>query len=173
MSTFLFLCYNANMKTIGKRIEKAREYRDMSRTELGKAVGFPEDSAYRRVLSYEKGERVPKEDMLKEFAKALKIDFDWFYFDDNLQMGNISYFEYGADADKKKYIKLRVKIEKEIYDNLQRLDMDDINTIIAMIEKRKDTGDMKIWYDNPAFDKSQERMNKLMNAVRAMADEDN
>ena len=34
-------------------------------------------------------------------------------------------------------------------------------------------GDIRILYDNPAFDKAQERMNKLMNAVRAMADEDN
>ncbi len=160
------------MKNIGKRIEKAREYRDMSRTELGKAVGFPEDSAYRRVLSYERGERVPKEDMLKEFSKALKIDLDWFKFDDNIQMGNIKYFEKNADVTLKKYIKLRVKIEKDIYDNLQRLSMDEIDVIIEMIEKHRNKSNMGIYLKNPAFDASQDRMNKLMSALRMMAEQE-
>ena len=158
------------MKTIGKRIEKAREYRDISRTELGKAVGFPEDSAYRRVLSYEKGDRVPKEDTLKLFAKALKIDYDWFLFDDDLQMGNVSYFEHGADATRKKYIKLRLKAEKAIYDNLQVLTMDEINEIVSMIESHEE--DIKISWNNPAYDARKNRMNKLMSALHMMAEQE-
>ena len=51
--------------------------------------------------------------------------------------------------------------------------MDDINTIIAIIEKRRNAGDIRILYDNPTFDKTQERMSRLMNAARVMADEDN
>ena len=143
------------MKNIGKRIEVAREYREMSRTELGKAVGFPEDSAYRRVLSYEKGERIPKEDTLKEFAKALKIDFDWFNLDDNLQIGNISYFEQGADSTRKKYIKLRLRAEKAIYDNLQVLSDDELQEIIDKINSH--SGDITVAWKNPAYDRKRKK----------------
>lgn len=138
------------MKNIGKRIEKAREYRDMSRTELGKAVGFPEDSAYRRVLSYEKGERVPKKEMLEEFAKALKIDFIWFNFDDDLQIGNIAYFEKGADPERKEYIRRRLLIEKDIYYNLQKLLPEELDIIIDMIKAHDK--DAKVIWNNPAYD---------------------
>ena len=117
-------------KKIGKRIEIAREYRKLSRTNLGKAVGFPEASAYRRVLSYEKGERIPKEDMLKEFAEALKIDIAWFNLDEDIYMDHPSLFEYGADTTK---IKARLKAEKGIYDNLYRLTDDELQVVIDMI----------------------------------------
>lgn len=121
------------MKNIGYRIEKARKYRVISRTDLGKAVGFPVDSAYRRVLGYEKGERVPKEEILKDFAKALKIDYDWFMFDEDFQIGNISYFENSADPTRKKHIKQRLKTERTIYDNLHVLSDDELQIIINMI----------------------------------------
>ena len=117
-------------KKIGKRIEIAREYRKISRTNLGKAVGFPEASAYGRVLSYEKGERIPKEDMLKEFAEALKIDIAWFNLDEDIYMDHPSLFEYGADTTK---IKARLKAEKGIYDNLYRLTDDELQVVIDMI----------------------------------------
>ena len=117
-------------KKISKRIEIAREYRKISRTNLGKAVGFPEASAYRRVLSYEKGERIPKEDMLKEFAEALKIDIAWFNLDEDIYMDHPSLFEYGADTTK---IKARLKAEKGIYDNLYRLTDDELQVVIDMI----------------------------------------
>ena len=117
-------------KKISKRIEIAREYRKISRTNLGKAVGFPEASAYRRVLSYEKGERIPKEDMLKEFAEALKIDIAWFNLDEDIYMDHPSLFEYGADTTK---IKARLKAEKGIYDNIYRLTDDELQVVIDMI----------------------------------------
>lgn len=143
------------MKNIGKRIEKAREYREMSRTDLGKAVGFPSDSAYRRVLSYEKGERVPKEEMLKDFAKTLKIDYDWFMFDEDLQIGNISYFETGADPTRKKYIKFRLRAERSIYDNLQVLTDDELQEIIDMINAHG--GELGMSRRNPAYDKKKRK----------------
>lgn len=120
-------------KKIGKRIEIAREYRKISRTNLGKAVGFPEASAYRRVLSYEKEERIPKEDMLKEFAKALKIDIAWFYLDEDFYMDHPSLFVHGANTRR---IKARLKIEKEIYNNLYLLTDDELQEIINMIQKK-------------------------------------
>ena len=120
-------------KKIGKRIEIAREYRKISRTNLGKAVGFPEASAYRRVLSYEKGERIPKEDMLKEFAEALKIDIAWFNLDEDLYMDHPSLFVHGANTRR---IKARLKIEKGIYNNLYLLTDDELQEIINMIQKK-------------------------------------
>ena len=81
-------------------------------------------------MSYEKGERIPKEDMLKEFAEALKIDIAWFNLDEDIYMDHPSLFEYGADTTK---IKARLKAEKGIYDNLYRLTDDELQVVIDMI----------------------------------------
>ena len=123
-------------KTIGKRIEIAREYRNMSRTELGRALGFTPKSAYRRVLSYEKGERIPKERILQRIAKTLKIDTDWFSLPDEVQIDNIFCFEHGANAERKERIKTRITVEKKIYHNLYRLTDDELHKVIDMIQAK-------------------------------------
>jgi len=119
--------------TIGHRIEIAREYRKMSKTELGIALGFTPKSAYRRVLSYEKGERVPKEFTLQRIAKTLMIDAYWFGLPDEVQIDNVFCFEDGADSERKKSIKERLIVEKEIYSNLYKLTDDELQKVIDMI----------------------------------------
>ena len=60
---------------IGERIRKIRLLRNMTQGELAVAIGF-EDNDYGRgrVLKYERGIRVPKEDMLIKISKALNIN---------------------------------------------------------------------------------------------------
>lgn len=63
------------MANIGERIRKIRLLRNMTQGELAVAIGF-EDNDYGRgrVSKYERGIRVPKEDMLIKISKALNIN---------------------------------------------------------------------------------------------------
>ena len=58
---------------IGERIKRIRTLRGMTQKDLGIALGFPERSADVRVAQYESGSRTPKEDVVQEMAKVLKV----------------------------------------------------------------------------------------------------
>ena len=58
---------------IGERIHFFRMKKKMRMTDLGMAVGFPENSSDVRIAQYEKGCRVPKEEMVKIFAKEFGV----------------------------------------------------------------------------------------------------
>ena len=58
---------------IGERIKRIRTLRGMTQKNLGIALGFPERSADVRVAQYESGSRTPKEDVIQEMAKVLKV----------------------------------------------------------------------------------------------------
>ena len=58
---------------IGERIKRVRTLRGMTQKDLGIALGFPERSADVRVAQYESGSRTPKEDVIQEMAKVLKV----------------------------------------------------------------------------------------------------
>lgn len=58
---------------IGERIKRIRTLRGMTQKDLGIALGFPERSADVRVAQYESGSRTPKEDVIQEMAKVLKV----------------------------------------------------------------------------------------------------
>ena len=61
---------NRSGERIGKRIEKIRESREMSRSELGKEIGL--DTT--RIRQYEVGSRKAKVPLLKKFADALGVE---------------------------------------------------------------------------------------------------
>ena len=58
---------------IGERIKRIRTLRGMTQKDLGIALGFPERSSDVRVAQYESGSRTPKEDVIQEMAKVLKV----------------------------------------------------------------------------------------------------
>ena len=58
---------------IGEHIKRIRTLRGMTQKDLGIALGFPERSADVRVAQYESGSRTPKEDVIQEMAKVLKV----------------------------------------------------------------------------------------------------
>ena len=58
----------------GLKIEYAREYRHITRTDLAEQIG----STYRNILRWESGERTPKFDTLYEISKALRIPLEYF-----------------------------------------------------------------------------------------------
>ena len=57
----------------GERIKRIRTLRGMTQKDLGIALGFPERSADVRIAQYESGSRTPKEDVIQEMAKVLKV----------------------------------------------------------------------------------------------------
>lgn len=58
---------------IGERIKRIRTLRGMTQKDLGIALGFPERSTDVRVAQYESGSRTPKEDVIQEMTKVLKV----------------------------------------------------------------------------------------------------
>ena len=58
----------------GERIAFVRQVRRMSQDELADKLGFTGESKRRGVARYERGDRVPKEDRLKEIAGILNVN---------------------------------------------------------------------------------------------------
>lgn len=64
---------------VGDRIKRARNYRKMTMMELGRAVGFDENSADVRIAQYENNSRKPKENLLRKIAEALDVNYRSLY----------------------------------------------------------------------------------------------
>lgn len=62
------------MLNIGEKIRRVRTLRGLTQGQLGKLIGFNENTAYKRIMQYEVGYRVPKEDTIKKIASVLKIN---------------------------------------------------------------------------------------------------
>ncbi len=60
---------------IGERIKRIRNFRKMTQSQLGEAVGLSDV----RIRQYEIGNRTPKEDMIKELAAALDCNYRSIY----------------------------------------------------------------------------------------------
>ncbi len=58
---------------IGERIHFIRNLRNMTQKELGKAVGFSENTADVRMAQYETGSRTPKEALVKSLSDVLDV----------------------------------------------------------------------------------------------------
>mgnify|MGYP003429796559 CR=1 FL=1 len=68
--------------TLGGKIKKIRKHRKLTQKELGIMCGFPEESARVRISQYENNKIVPKDEIIKKIADALKIDpFSLYEFD--------------------------------------------------------------------------------------------
>lgn len=64
---------NISSGSLGAKINKYRELRNLSQKELGMLCGFKETTADSRTAQYEKNKRTPSEDVLLDIAKALGI----------------------------------------------------------------------------------------------------
>lgn len=57
--------------TIGEKIKRIREFRDMTQKNLGIALGYPDNSAPIRIAQYESDDRVPKKETLLKISGIL------------------------------------------------------------------------------------------------------
>lgn len=60
---------------IGERIKRTRNFRKWTQAQLGKVVGLSDV----RIRQYEIGNRIPKENMIQELAKALDCNYRSIY----------------------------------------------------------------------------------------------
>ena len=61
--------------TIGERIRKIRDFRNLTQKELGVELGFPESNAGIRIAQYESNTRVPKKETSIQISKVLKCNY--------------------------------------------------------------------------------------------------
>ena len=66
---------------IGQKIKKRRTFLGLTQKDLGMRLGFPESNADIRIAQYESGARIPKLNLLSEFANVLDVPL--FYFTAN------------------------------------------------------------------------------------------
>ena len=59
--------------TIGDKIKIIREFRGMTKKDLGLAINFPENQAVKRIMEYERNEKIPKDDIVNKLIKAFQI----------------------------------------------------------------------------------------------------
>lgn len=74
-----------NASSIGGRIKKIRELRNLTQQELGIKCGFSESTADVRVGQYEANKKAPRPDAIKKLANGLDIDIDALYEADLLK----------------------------------------------------------------------------------------
>ena len=60
----------------GSRIAFARQFRTMSQDEVSDILGLTGECKRRTMTRYEKGDRNPKDDRVKDIAKFLKVNFN-------------------------------------------------------------------------------------------------
>lgn len=98
--------------SIGFRIRKIRNFRNITQKELGMKCGYHEDSADVSIRQYENGTKVPRADKLRIIAEALGISYSVFKpesvrheFIENLfwfeeEFGDIDLFSFGCINEK-------------------------------------------------------------------------
>jgi transcriptional regulator with XRE-family HTH domain len=62
-----------NEKTVGQRVQQARDRRVLARTELAKAAGI----SYQSLWLIEEGRREPRRATIRRLAAALDVDPVW------------------------------------------------------------------------------------------------
>lgn len=83
--------------SIGDKIRRIRQFRGMTQEELGVAVGFKMESARYRISQYETGSRKPREDLLKEIAKALDVNYRVIYEPKVISLEDVMYTLFYLD----------------------------------------------------------------------------
>jgi len=64
---------------VGDRIKRIRKMRRLTQKEFGLALGFEDNTADVRIAQYESGTRTPKEDVLRNMADVLDVNFRSLY----------------------------------------------------------------------------------------------
>ena len=91
--------------TVGEKIKKARQYRNLTQKELGERVGLSDD----RIRHYEIDKRTPREDWLSKIAIALDFPIEFFTsrelntYNDVVQTLNVLEEKYGLSVKKGGY----------------------------------------------------------------------
>ena len=92
----------------GSRISYIRQFRNLSQDDVSDSLGLIGESKRRTVTRYEKGERVPKEERLKELSRILLTNINMIKEYDFKSESDIVYLLLWLEI---KYPSLRIDIE--------------------------------------------------------------
>ena len=92
----------------GSRIAYIRQFRNLSQDDVSDSLGLTGESKRRTVTRYEKGERVPKEERLKELSKILLTNINMIKVYDFKSESDLAYLLLWLEI---KYPKLRIDID--------------------------------------------------------------
>ena len=92
----------------GSRIAYIRQFRNLSQDDVSDSLGLTGESKRRTVTRYEKGERVPKEERLKELSKILLTNINMIKVYDFKSESDLVYFLLWLEI---KYPKLRIDFD--------------------------------------------------------------
>ncbi len=92
----------------GSRIAYIRQFRNLSQDDVSDSLGLTGESKRRTVTRYEKGERVPKEERLKELSRILLTNINMIKVYDFKSESDIVYLLLWLEI---KYPKLRIDFD--------------------------------------------------------------
>lgn len=92
----------------GSRIAYIRQFRNLSQDDVSDSLGLTGECKRRTMTRYEKGERVPKEERLKELSKILLTNINLIKVYDFNSEGDIVYLLLWLEI---KYPNLRIDID--------------------------------------------------------------
>ena len=92
----------------GSRIAYIRQFRNLSQDDVSDSLGLTGESKRRTVTRYEKGERVPKEERLKELSRILLTNINMIKAYDFKSESDIVYLLLWLEI---KYPNLRIDID--------------------------------------------------------------
>ncbi len=92
----------------GSRIAYIRQFRNLSQDDVSDSLGLIGESKRRTVTRYEKGERVPKEERLKELSRILLTNINMIKVYDFKSESDIVYLLLWLEI---KYPKLRIDFD--------------------------------------------------------------
>ncbi len=94
--------------SLGSRIAYIRQFRNLSQDDVSDSLGLIGESKRRTVTRYEKGERVPKEERLKELSRILLTNINMIKVYDFKSESDLAYLLLWLEI---KYPKLRIDID--------------------------------------------------------------
>ncbi len=92
----------------GSRIAYIRQFRNLSQDDVSDSLGLIGESKRRTVTRYEKGERVPKEERLKELSRILLTNINMIKVYDFKSESDLAYLLLWLEI---KYPNLRIDID--------------------------------------------------------------
>lgn len=92
----------------GSRIAYIRQFRNLSQDDVSDSLGLTGESKRRTVTRYESGERVPKEERLKELSKILLTNINMIKVYDFKSESDLAYLLLWLEI---KYPNLRIDID--------------------------------------------------------------
>lgn len=151
------------METIGNRIKKLRENRNMTQTELSEILGM---KTYTTVSKWESDDNFPKGKDLKKLAELFNVSSDYLLGIEEKKSSSIDVI----------YNQLEEERQKKVYDFAEHLLKEQkatANKIVPLNEKKEETKDyLKVVAAHIDDDATEEELDEIKAFIDSLTKED-